>query len=51
MPQIVWTVLIVVLLLAVFGGLPSTGWHSYGWYPSGGAGLLLLILILIIVFR
>jgi hypothetical protein len=48
MPTIVW--IIVVLLL--IGALPlypySSGW---GYYPSGGLGLLLVILILLAVFR
>jgi hypothetical protein len=40
------TLLIVILLLILIGGLPT--WpHSrnWGYYPSGGAGLLVLILI------
>lgn len=48
MPTILWIVLILLLL----GVLPlypySTGW---GYYPSGGLGLLLVILILLAVFR
>ncbi len=44
------TVLIVVLVLLLLGSLPawpySTGW---GYYPSGGLGLLLLILIILVV--
>jgi Protein of unknown function (DUF3309) len=48
MPTILWIVLILLLL----GALPlypySSGW---GYYPSGGVGLLLIILILLAVFR
>jgi hypothetical protein len=44
------TILIIILVLALLGSLPawpySTGW---GYYPSGGLGLLLVI-ILIFVF-
>jgi Protein of unknown function (DUF3309) len=44
------TILIIILVLALLGSLPawpySTGW---GYYPSGGLALLLLI-ILIFVF-
>lgn len=48
MPTIVWIVLIL-LLLGVLPVFPySTGW---GYYPSGGIGLLLIILILLAVFR
>jgi Protein of unknown function (DUF3309) len=46
------TVLIVVLVLIVLGALPtwpySTGW---GYYPSGGLGLVLLILLVLIVAK
>jgi hypothetical protein len=40
-------VLIIVLLL-LFGGLPVWPYsHDWGYYPSGGLGLLLLILIVV----
>lgn len=48
MPTILW----IVLILLLIGALPlysySSGW---GYYPSGGLGLLLIILILLAVFR
>jgi hypothetical protein len=38
--------LIIIIVLALLGSLPawpySTGW---GYYPSGGLGLLLLIIV------
>jgi hypothetical protein len=41
------TILIIVLVLALLGSLPawpySTGW---GYFPSGGVGLLLVILLI-----
>lgn len=44
------TLLLIVLLLLVLGALPawpySTGW---GYYPSGGLGLILLILIVLVL--
>ncbi len=44
------TILIVILVLLLLGALPtwpySTGW---GYYPSGGLGLVLLILIILVV--
>lgn len=43
-------VLVVVLLILLIGLLPawpySAGW---GYYPSGGMGLLLLILIILLL--
>jgi hypothetical protein len=44
------TVLIVILVLALVGALPT--WpHSrnWGYYPTGGLGLLLLILIVLLL--
>ena len=38
-------VLVIFLLLGAFGSAPGLGWHHFGWYPSGGLGLLLLIII------
>jgi len=44
------TILLIILLLALLGALPawpySTGW---GYYPSGGLGLLLLIVLIFAV--
>ena len=41
-------ILIIILLLLLLGALPtwpySTGW---GYYPSGGLGLLMVLLILL----
>jgi hypothetical protein len=44
------TVLLVVLILLLLGAIPT--WpHSrnWGYYPSGGLGLVLLILIILVV--
>lgn len=45
------TILIIIVVLALLGSLPtwpySTGW---GYYPSGGLGLILIIVILLILF-
>jgi hypothetical protein len=44
------TILLIVLVLLLIGALPtwpySAGW---GYYPSGGLGLILLILIILAV--
>jgi hypothetical protein len=44
------TILLVVLILLLLGALPmwpySSGW---GYYPSGGLGLLVVILIILLV--
>jgi low affinity Fe/Cu permease len=44
------TVLVVILVLMLVGALPS--WpHSrnWGYYPSGGLGLILLIMIILLL--
>lgn len=41
--------LLIVLLILLFGGLPTWGYHSYGYYPSGGLGLILLILLILML--
>jgi hypothetical protein len=43
-------ILLIVLVLLVLGALPlwpySAGW---GYYPSGGLGLLLLLLVILLL--
>ncbi len=44
------TILLIILILALFGALPSWPYSSgWGYYPSGGIGLLLLIVIILMV--
>ena len=44
------TILLIILVLLVLGALPtwpySTGW---GYYPSGGLGLVLVILLVLVL--
>jgi hypothetical protein len=44
------TILLVILILILLGALPlwpySSGW---GYYPSGGVGLIVLILIILLL--
>lgn len=44
------TVLIIILILLLIGALPSWG-HSrnWGYFPSGGLGLILVIVIILVV--
>ena len=44
------TIVIIVLILVIVGSLPR--WpHSRGWgyYPSGGLGIILIILIILLL--
>lgn len=42
------TILVIILILLLVGALPawpySTGW---GYYPSGGLGLLLVVILIL----
>lgn len=44
------TLLLIVLILMAFGSIPS--WpHARGWgyYPSGGLGLIVIVLLVILL--
>jgi hypothetical protein len=42
------TILIIILVLLLIGALPTWGYSSgWGYYPSGGLGLILLIVIIL----
>jgi uncharacterized protein DUF3309 len=42
-------ILLVFLILLLVGGLPTWGYHSYGYRPSGAAGVLLLIVLILLL--
>ena len=49
-----WTILVIILILALIGGLPSMSWNSgrsWGYYPSGGIGLIVVIIIVLLLLR
>ena len=42
------TILIIVLILLLIGALPTWPYSSgWGYYPSGGVGLILLVLLIL----
>jgi hypothetical protein len=42
------TVLLVILILLIVGALPTWPYStSWGYYPSGGLGLILLIVVIL----
>jgi Protein of unknown function (DUF3309) len=44
------TILIIIVILMLLGSLPAWPYSSgWGYYPSGGLGLVLLILIILIL--
>ncbi len=45
-----YTILIIVLVLLLIGALPAWPYSaSWGYYPSGGLGLIVLILLILVL--
>jgi len=42
-------VLLIILVLFLFGGLPHWGYHSYGYAPSGVVGVALIVLAVLLL--
>ena len=44
------TILLIILILLLVGALPSWPYSSgWGYYPSGGFGLLVVILLVLVL--
>lgn len=44
------TILLIVLILLLIGALPSWPYSSgWGYYPSGGLGLVVVIVLLLVL--
>jgi len=44
------TILLIILILALLGALPTWGYSAgWGYYPVGGVGLVLLIVVILLV--
>ena len=41
--------LLIILVLFLFGGLPHWGYHSYGYAPSGFVGVALIVLVVLLL--
>jgi hypothetical protein len=45
-----YTILIILLILLLIGALPTWPYSSgWGYYPSGGLGLILIIFIILLL--
>ena len=43
------TILIIILILLLIGGLPTWPYSSgWGYYPSGGLGLILIVIVVLV---
>jgi Protein of unknown function (DUF3309) len=46
------TILLIILILLLIGALPAWPYSSgWGYYPSGGLGLILVIVIILVLMR
>jgi len=44
------TILLIVLILVLLGALPTWPYSSgWGYYPSGGVGLIVIILVILLL--
>jgi hypothetical protein len=45
-----YTILLVVLILLLLGALPTWPYsRSWGYYPSGGMGLIVIVVIVLLL--
>lgn len=45
-----FTILIIILVLLLIGALPTWPYSSgWGYYPSGGLGLIVLIVVILLL--
>lgn len=45
-------ILIILLILLLLGGIPAYSYRAdWGYYPLGGLGIVVVILILLLLFR
>ena len=42
-------VMLIILIVLLLGGLPTWGYHSYGYGPSGIVGVLLIVIIVLLL--
>jgi hypothetical protein len=44
------TILLIILILVLIGALPTWPYSSgWGYYPSGGVGLILIIILILLL--
>jgi hypothetical protein len=42
-------ILLIILFLFLVGGLPNWGYHKFGFAPSGLAGAVLLVVVILLL--
>lgn len=41
------TIIVVILIIFLLGGLPQAGWHDRGYGISGVVGLILVVVLIL----
>jgi hypothetical protein len=45
-------IILIIVILLLLGALPTWPYsHDWGYYPSSGLGLVVIILIILLMFR
>jgi len=47
--SLLWILVVVLLIVAVLGAPSWPHAQSWGWYPSGGIGLLIIVLVVLLL--
>jgi hypothetical protein len=48
--RVMWTILIIILIVLLLGSLPTWPYSaSWGYYPSGGLGIILVIVLVLVL--
>jgi hypothetical protein len=50
--NLLWVIVVVLIILALVGA-PGIGpiQHGYGYWPSGGIGLVIIIILIVLLLR
>lgn len=47
--NLIWPIILVLVVFSLIGA-PGVAWnHGYGYYPSGGLGLVVIILVVLLL--
>ena len=50
--NLLWLLVVLLIILALVGAPGIGPWkHRYGYYPSGGLGLVIVIVLVVLLLR
>jgi hypothetical protein len=44
-----WLIVVILLVCLLAGGLPTWGYHNYGYAPSGLLGIILVVVVILLL--